>query len=253
MNQSIFALSFYFRSIFKSIHIIIKIAFGLSFSLDDTPRWLASKDRHEEARKALARLRNCDVDDEALRIELARIDYQIRTRAADLKNASVLTSIKELATVRTYRNRYLLILFMHTTAQWSGGNTVTYYVPQIFGYAGVTGSATQLISSGAYSLVKLAFTILFALFFIDYFGRRRCVTAGLFLQILAYIYLAIYTGIQPTGNKSASDAAIASIFVYAVGWSIGLCTIPYIYASEILPTRVRNVAYASSMWFHWMY
>jgi magnesium-transporting ATPase (P-type) len=62
-------------------------------------------------------------------------------------------------------------------------------------------------------------------------------------------------GLQPgsSTNRSASDAAIASVFIYAVGWSIGLCTIPYLYGTEIFPTRIRNVNYAISMSLHWFF
>lgn len=90
---------------------------------------------------------------------------------------------------------------------------------------------------------------------IDVFGRRLCALTGLSLQLAAHIYMGAYMGLQPgsADNKSASDAAIASVFVYAVGWSIGLCTIPYLYGTEIFPTRIRNVSYALSMCLHWFF
>ena len=52
---------------------------------------------------------------------------------------------------------------------------------------------------------------------------------------------------------SASDAAIASVFIYAVGWSIGLCTVQYLYTTEIYPTRIRGVCYATNMTLHWFF
>lgn len=144
---------------------------------------------------------------------------------------------------------------MQTVAQWTGGNGITYYVPNIFKYAGVSGSSQSLISSGAYGIVKLVFTMAFTWGLIDLFGRRRCALTGLALQLAAHIYMGVYMGLQPgsASNKSASDAAIASVFVYAVGWSIGLCTIPYLYGTEIFPTRIRNVSYAISMGLHWFF
>lgn len=147
---------------------------------------------------------------------------------------------------------------MQTVAQWSGGNGITYYIPQIFIYAGVTGTNTSLITSGAYGLVKLVFTMVFTWGMVDIIGRRRCFLAGLSLQCITHIYMAVYTAIfvSPEGtgfNKSASDAAIASVFLYAVGWSIGLCTVQYLYGTEIFPTRIRSVCYASTMALHWFF
>ena len=90
---------------------------------------------------------------------------------------------------------------------------------------------------------------------IDVIGRRRCFLAGLGLQLAAHIYMAVYMSLQPAvaGNKPASDAAIASVFIYAVGWSIGLCTVQYLYGTEVFPTRIRSVSYASSMALHWFF
>jgi hypothetical protein len=47
--------------------------------------------------------------------------------------------------------------------------------------------------------------------------------------------MAIYFGALGQANVHASNAAMASVFVYATGWSLGLCTIPYIYSAKIFP------------------
>ena len=125
---------------------------------------------------------------------------------------------------------------------------------QIFTYAGVVGSNTSLITSGAYGAVKLVFTLVFTWGLIDVFGRRRCMLTGLALQCSTHVYMSIYMSLfLHSGNKSASDAAIASVFIYAVGWSIGLCTVQYLYGTEIYPTRIRSVCYATNMALHWFF
>lgn len=234
--------------------IPVGIAFGLSYLCPETPRYLASKQRHKEAKEALARLRGTTIDDESVEAEFGEIDRQAREQA-DLKSVSHWQAFKESQLNSNYRQRFWLLMTMQTIAQWTGGNGITYYVTNIFEYAGVNGSNQSLISSGAYGIVKLVFTMAFTWGLIDLFGRRRCALTGLALQLAAHIYMGVYMGLQPgsAGNKSASDAAIASVFVYAVGWSIGLCTIPYLYGTEIFPTRIRNVSYAISMGLHWFF
>lgn len=89
---------------------------------------------------------------------------------------------------------------------------------------------------------------------VDIIGRRRCILTGIGLQCTTHIYMSICMSVfQDRENKTASDAAIASVFIYAVGWSIGLCTVQYLYGTEIYPTRIRSVCYATNMALHWFF
>ncbi|KAL4994549.1 general substrate transporter [Aspergillus recurvatus] len=244
----------------QSIPLIpVGIAFGASFMIPETPRYLVSKCRHEEGRNVLSRLRGMDIMSPEIEDEFSLITAQARLRADTLSSISNWKAFKETQSNPNYRQRFWLLMAMQTTSQWTGGNGITYYVSTIFESAGVTGNATSLVSSGAYGIVKLIFTMAFTWGLIDYLGRRRCALLGLTLQLVAHIYLACYMGLlRPAENtelvnKPASNAAIASIFIYAVGWSVGLCTIPYLYGTEIFPTRIRNVSYAMSMSLHWFF
>lgn len=224
--------------------------------ISDTPRWLASKGRGEEALTVLARLRCKSSPDQELQTEFAEIQEQIRTKEKMFSGVSTWGILKEIVTVRSYRKRFLLAIAMQTIAQWSGGNGITYYIPQIFEFAGVTNDNRSLITSGAYGLVKLVFTMVFTWGMVDIIGRRRCFLTGLFMQLCAHIYMAVYMGVwvyHHKSNKAASDVAVASVFVYAVGWSIGLCTVQYLYGTEIFPTRIRSVCYAVNMAVHWLF
>jgi sugar porter (SP) family MFS transporter len=232
----------------------VGLAFAGSLFLSDTPRWLASKGRDDEARTTLARLRGWDVSAPELENEYRELHNSLNLREQELAGTSLCTIAREIATVPSYRRRFLFGTAMQTVAQWSGGNGITYYIPQIFQWAGVQGSNQSLITSGAYGAVKLVFTMVFTWGLVDYFGRRWCFMTGLFLQCITHVYMAVYMGeLTGTDNKPASDAAIASVFVYAVGWSIGLCTVQYLYGTEIYPTRIRGACYAANMAVHWFF
>ncbi|KAJ4360066.1 uncharacterized protein N0V89_000625 [Didymosphaeria variabile] len=228
------------------------ICFFASFLIPESPRWLASRGRRQDCIASLARLRGISPDDQALRGEYERTELEANA-LIETSKTSMPQIAKECFTDPNLRSRYFLAVALHTIAQWTGGNGITYYISDIFQYAGVKGSETSLITSGAYGLVKLFVTMIFAWGLIDRLGRRRCMLAGLALQGITHIYMAIYFGAIGQGNQHASDAAIASVFIYATGWSIGLCTIPYIYGTEIFPTKVRSFAYATTMALHWLY
>lgn len=112
--------------------IPVGFAFLGSLFLSDTPRWLASKDRDEEALAALTRLRRSPATEvAAISHEYRDIKEQIRMMNQDLGDASTLTIVKEIITSESYRKRFILGAIMQTVAQWSGGNGITYYIPQV--------------------------------------------------------------------------------------------------------------------------
>ncbi|OAA47899.1 Sugar/inositol transporter [Metarhizium rileyi] len=242
-----------YRVVLTVPQIPVGISFFCSLFLHDTPRWLASKDRYDEALLVLAKLRNKSVEDPEVQDEYHEMQQDVVSNNLILSHTSTWTIIKEVATVPTYRSRFLLGLAMQTFAQWSGGNGITYYIPEIFRLAGIT-SNRALINAGGYGATKLVFTMVFMWGLIDYFGRRRCFMTGLAMQGVTHIYMAIYMALwRHDHNQSASAAAIASVFLYAIGWSIGLCTVQYLYGTEILPTRVRGVCYSVNMMVHWLF
>jgi hypothetical protein len=77
---------------------------------------------------------------------------------------------------------------------------------QIFTYAGVIGSNTSLITSGAYGIVKLVLTLVFTCGLVDVFGRRRCMLTGVTLTLRDQFNTAIsvlfagYIALQITSN-----------------------------------------------------
>ncbi|KJZ76135.1 hypothetical protein HIM_04591 [Hirsutella minnesotensis 3608] len=246
------------REQYRLVLAVPQIPVGLtliaSFFLHDTPRWLASKNRGKEALEALARLRGSSADDVEVLKEFDEMQKRIDDENQMLADASTWTIAKEVATIPSYRRRFLLGVLMQTVAQWSGGNGITYYITDVFQLAGIKSERGSLVSAGSYGATKLIFTVVFTWGLIDYFGRRRCFMAGLSLQFATHVYMAVYMAIWgDDDNQAASKAAVASVFVYAIGWSIGLCTVQYLYGTEILPTRVRGVCYATNMTIHWLY
>jgi sugar porter (SP) family MFS transporter len=234
--------------------IPVGIAFICTFWLAETPRWLISRHRVEEAQQALARLQGVAVDDPYLAQEFCALQQQIEANTNDTRERSTKDLFREIWSPR-YRGRFLLSLAFQTFGQWSGGNGITYYVPQIFQYAGVTGDSVSLVASGAYGIVKLLASTLTAFFLVDRIGRRPLFLSGLLLQMVTHVYMAAYMGEQPGSgqNKAASNAAIASVFIYALGWSTGLCILQSIYGTEMFPTRLRGICYAITMTVHWFF
>lgn len=107
------------------------ITFGLSWFCPETPRYLVSKQRHQEGLEVLARLRGKSLDDDSLLFEFEELDTQTRERAG-LAPISYWAAFRETQTNANYRQRFWLLMTMQTIAQWTGGNGITYYVSSIF-------------------------------------------------------------------------------------------------------------------------
>lgn len=241
----------------------VGVAFCACFFLHGTPRELLIRGNVLEAAIQLARLRGKSVESEEVREELQAILSHVEPRHTVVRTETTLRKrwrkLKTLCTNESMRKRTLLILLLQILAQWSGGNGITYIIPTVFQYAGIHQTSAALLTSGVYGLVKLFVTIIFAVVLIDVIGRRRCFISGLLLQLFGHVYLTVYTNLTHAGSDvplkitpSASRGAVASVFIYAIGWSVGLCTIPYIYPVEIFPTSLRSNAMGLSMFSHWV-
>ncbi len=79
--------------------------------------------------------------------------------------------------------------------QWSGANSITIYATEFFGVLGKSGQSEKLLASCILGVVKLVSAYLCAFFLIDFIGRRRSLYAGIALQTISLLYIAICLGI----------------------------------------------------------
>ncbi|KAM0491019.1 hypothetical protein ACHAP8_010998 [Fusarium lateritium] len=86
---------------------------------------------------------------------------------------------------------------------------------------------------------------------------------GITIQILtlAFVgaYLKVTNGWTPeeieasSSSMAASRAAIAAIYIHAIGWSIGWFSIPYLVSAEVFPIRIRSINVSVLMAAHWAF
>ncbi|KAJ3463655.1 hypothetical protein MRS44_008441 [Fusarium solani] len=228
-----------------------------SFFTVESPRWLAIRCREGEALTALRTLRGLPADHPAILEEHRHIIHTVEDEGRHIGSNGFLAVMKETFLVRSNFRRVQLTVIAYILAQFSGANSVTNYLPTIFGLIGVTGRNTKIYSSGLYAIAKLVCTIAASLFFVDMLGRRKSLLIGVTVQMFCHSYLAGYLNVfRSEGSsipKGASDAAIAAIYVHAFGWTVGLYTLPYLFGAELWPNRIRSFGGALSQCFHWLF
>jgi sugar porter (SP) family MFS transporter len=233
--------------------------FFLLFITPQSPRWLASQGRFDEARKELSDLGN---DPGGVATELQAIQASL-----DLAHHS----LREPFFQRQYRKPILLAVAIAMFNQLSGINALMYYAPAIFKMAGA-GADSALLQAVAVGGTNLVFTML-ALAIIDHFGRRNLMLAGSIGYILSlgstawafYAYGGAFSAVSKAAELHAQlDPAIAavaakgslivlvSLLVFIASHAFGQGAVIWVFISEIFPNRVRARGQALGSFTHWV-
>lgn len=143
----------------EAIPAIIYTLFVLS--VPQSPRWLLTKLRNDEARNVL-QIINPGQDVEKLMLEINQ------------ENENKVTG--ENIFIKKYRFPLILAFCIAFFNQASGINAFLYYAPRILEEAGL-GESTALLSSIGIGVTNLLFTLL-GIFLIDRFGRKQLMYLG---------------------------------------------------------------------------
>ena len=99
----------------------------------ESPRWLISQDRIEEARSILAKS-HCNGDSDAPLIEYEMVEISTTLRAE--KEAHESTSYLDMFKTKGNRRRLFISVSLGVFAQWSGNGVVSYYLALVLSTVG---------------------------------------------------------------------------------------------------------------------
>jgi SP family galactose:H+ symporter-like MFS transporter len=203
--------------------------------LPDTPRWLMNHNEADEARKVLKRIRgNVDVEK-----ELEEIQQGLKQQKAG--RAELLNPLVKPALIIGVA----LAIFQQVT----GINTVIYYAPKIFQFAGVTSSSAAIFATFLVGIVNVIFTIV-AIMLLDRVGRRPLLLIGLAGMVLSLILLGVSFYLTSLLGLLGNLATLG-LMIYVASFAIGLGPVFWLLISEIYPLKVRGLAMSLASEANW--
>ncbi|PBP20162.1 putative quinate permease [Diplocarpon rosae] len=229
-----------------------------AFWLQESPRWLMTKGQREKAIKNLCWIRDLPQDDIYIQEEIYAIESNIERQMA-AGGLGFWQPFKLLANSRKIQWRFFLggsLFFWQNT---SGINAINYYSPTIFKSIGITGTNTALFTTGLFGVVKTVFTLIYLVFLIDQYGRRRLLMIGAIGGSVCLWYVGGYIAVakpalHPTTSLPPSGiSAIFFFYLWTAFYSPTWNPTPWVYNSEMFDQNVRALAQAFAAANNWFW
>lgn len=209
-------------------------AIGLCF-IPDSPRWLVARGHVDRARVVLARLRAPDAVDSEL-TEIRRSCAQQQGHWSELFSPSL-------------RPAMLVGVGLAIAQQVTGINTVIYYAPTIFTFAGLSSASAAILASVGVGVVNVGLTVV-AMQMIDRIGRRPLLLVSLAGMALSLFVLG-FAFWFPRLSGSLGWIAVVTVMVYVSSFAVGLGPVFWLILSEIYPLAIRGRAMSVGTAANW--
>lgn len=220
--------------------------------IPDTPRWLVSHHRAEEALDVLQRLNRKKMPPEAIDRMHADIVNTVAYEASI--GSGTWSDLLKSDSIQS-RRRFLIACSVQAFQQLGGINALIYYSNTLFSKSlGFSTNMSALMSGFLNTWFFVASFIPWVL--IDRVGRRP-----LFLSMISLMaaVMVVQTGlIWNVENKTSiaeacGAGAAAMLFIFQGAFTIGFQATVWVYPSEILPLKLRQRGSSISTACNWIF
>lgn len=225
------------------------LLFVVMLPMPDSPRWFVKVGRRDDAIKALEKVRP-DVDANA---EITEIEKAAQEDDANKASWAEVFSKK-------LRKPLMIGIGLAVFQQITGINAIIYYANKIFAQAGFSTPQDQAAATTwAIGGVNVLATLI-AVAYVDRFGRRPLLLAGLVGMASALITVGISfhfmdsadtSGAGTGGPTTAGLITLVALVVFIASFAFSLGPVVWTVINEIFPNRVRGRAVAVATAVNW--
>ncbi|KAL5334622.1 general substrate transporter [Aspergillus crustosus] len=201
-------------TLFQILPSLLQISF--IWFVPESPRWLISRDRHDEALHILTKYHGEGDPDSAF---VAAEFLQIRETLRLKKDASS-SPWRELINTKANLCRVTVAFCVGLFLQWAGNGLVSYYLAKVLTSIGIESRLTQ-------NQINL----------LTGFGSM-CVIFSCWTASSA-VFANSTDANGENGNNSAATAVVALIFIYYAFYNL-MMPLQYLYVSEVFPFLQRS-------------
>ena len=202
---------------------------GMCF-MHDTPRWLISKNRDDEAKDVFNKIEP---------------DIDVEKKVAEVKRT--LQSEESKKTTKKFRfKKWMIMPFIVGIGIMfaqicTGINTIIYYAPTIFKNAGFESNLSAIYATTGIGIINFLMTIV-ALYFTDRLGRKPLLYFGLTGVMLSLIALGCGFAFADFFGDNLKWVTVGSLVTYIICFAMSLGPIGWILVSEVFPLKIRGIA-----------
>jgi sugar porter (SP) family MFS transporter len=219
-----------------ALAVVPAAAFGIGLIfIPNSPRWLADRGQIDEARTVLKRIRPPD------KVEGELDDIQQSLKQQKGHWSELFSPLLRMAMI--------VGVGLAVAQQITGINTVIYYAPTIFKFAGLSSTSAAILASVGVGVVNVVLTLV-AMQLIDRVGRRPLLLVSLAGMTLSLGVLGLAFSL-PQLSGSLGWIAVTSLMVYVGSFAVGLGPVFWLMLSEIYPLRIRGRAMSVGTIANW--